>query len=287
MFDGNVFSRYGQDPLATRIRFFPCQRGIGREFPQVWPPVREIGSDTAAMATLGVILIAFSAENSILRPLGVGFVRAPDVGIELARLVIIAVLAAGLSGVLSAPTADPAAALILEAQPADLAAPPSPFAKAEARPAQPHSIDPAATWGAPDPASQADSIGGWFDETELKLSETDDKFDVFVDPSACIYPDSFLRTLAGGRDNCSFLKPGTDESEVLTLPFLALSGWVLVISGVAALHYYHRNWRVRRWLRRMQAKGLAPSGASPRRSSQGRPRRSSRRDRAGSRRYAG
>jgi hypothetical protein len=209
------------------------------------------------------------------------------VGVELPRLVVIAVLAAGLSGVLSAPTADPAAALIVEGQPANLIVPPSPFARAEPRPAQPHSIDPAATGGAADPASQADSIGSWFDETVLKLSATDDKFDVFVDPGACVYPDSFLRILAGGRDNCSFLKPGTDESEVLTLPFLALSGWAFLISGVAALHYFHRNWRVRRWLRRMQAQGLAPSAASPRRSPQHRERRSSRRDRASSRRYAG
>jgi len=121
----------------------------------------------------------------------------------------------------------------------------------------------------------------------LKLSETDVKFAVFVNPTACVYPDSFLRTLAGGRDDCGLLKPGPDEAEFLTLPFLAVSGWVLVISGVAGLHYLHRNWRVRRWLRRMQAQGLAPSAASPRRSSQRRERRSSRHDRAGSRRYAG
>ncbi|HEY1430709.1 MAG TPA: hypothetical protein VGF39_03655 [Stellaceae bacterium] len=121
----------------------------------------------------------------------------------------------------------------------------------------------------------------------MKLSATDDKFDVLVDPSACVYPDSFLRILAGGRDDCGFLNPGTDESEILTLPFLALSGWILVICVVAALYYFHRNWRVRRWLRRMQAQGFVRSPARSLRSSGHRAHRSGRRHRAGSRRYAG
>jgi len=249
--------------------------------------VREIGSGAAMAATVGRYLLVFSGENPMLRPFEVGFVRVSDLGVELPRLVIIAVLAAGLSAALSAPTANPAAAPMVEAQPAALVVSPSPLAGAEARPAQPHSIDVAVIRGTVDPASPADPIGGWFGVTELKLSETDDKFDVFVDPTACVYPDSFLRNLAGGRDDCGFLKPGPDEAEFLTLPFLALSGWVLVISGVAGLHYLHRNWRVRRWLRRMQAQGLAPSPAIPRRSSQRRERRSSRHDRARSRRYAG
>ena len=116
-------------------------------------------------------------------------------------------------------------------------------------------------------APQTDSLDGWFDERELKLGAPgDDKSDMFVDPTACIYPEAYLRSLAGGRDDCGVLKPGRDETETLTLPFLALSGWVLVIGAVAALHHFHHNWRVRRWLRRMEAQGLAPSGTHSRRS---------------------
>ena len=60
--------------------------------------------------------------------------------------------------------------------------------------------------------SEADPIAGWFDERELKLSAAgDDKSDMFVDPAACVYPDAFLRSLAGGRDDCGLLKPGADE----------------------------------------------------------------------------
>jgi len=210
------------------------------------------------------------------------------VGVELARLVIIAVLAAALPALLATQSAAPAAAPIIEPEPAELLLGPPPPDSAEITTPHPHPIDPAATGSSVDAARPADPTGGWFDERELKLSAVGDKSDMFVDPNACVYPDSYLRTLGGGRDDCGVLKPGTDDSEMLTLPFLALLGWVLVIGAVAALNHFHRNWRVRRWLRRMRAQGLAPSATEspplPRRRAR---RSSSRHGRAGSRRYAG
>ena len=208
-------------------------------------------------------------------------------GVDLPRLVIIAVLAAALPAVLSMQAAGPAAAPLVEAQPAQFLGPP-PLAGAETRAAPPHSIDPAAAAGAIDAAAEADPVVGWFDKRELKLGPAgDDKSDMFVDPAACVYPDAFLRSLAGGRDDCGFLKPGADVSEILTLPFLALSAWVLVICGMAALHYFHRNWRLWRWLRSMRAQGLVSSTTNWRRPPQRPHRRSSRQRRTASRRYAG
>jgi hypothetical protein len=210
------------------------------------------------------------------------------VGVDLPRLVVIAVLAAALPAVLSMQTAGPAAASLVETHPAQVLIGPPPVAGAETRAAQPHSIDPAAAAGAIDVSAEAYPTAGWFDGRELKLSAAgDDKSEMFVDPAACVYPDAFLRLLAGGRDDCGLLKPGADDSEILTLPFLALMAWVLVICGVAGLHYFHRNWRVWRWLRSMRAQGLAPSGTNWRRSPQRRHRRSSRHHRTASRRYAG
>ena len=135
---------------------------------------------------------------------------------------------------------------------------------------------------------EAGPTAGWFDGRELKLSAAgDDKSEMFVDPAACVYPDAFLRLLAGGRDDCGLLKSGADETEILTLPFLALTAWVLVICGVAGLHYFHRNWRLWRWLRSLRAQGFVPSATNWRRPPQRRHRRSSRHHRAASRRYAG
>lgn len=208
-------------------------------------------------------------------------------GVELPRLVLIAVLAAALPVVPSMQTAGPAAAPLVEAQPAEFLGPP-PLAGAETRTAQPHSIDPAAAAGAIDAAAEAKPIAGWFEKRELKLGAAgDDKSEMFVDPAACVYPDAFLRSLAGGRDDCGLLKPSADVSEILTLPFLALSAWVLVICAIAALHYFHRNWRLWRWLRSMRAQGLVSSATNWRHPPQRRPRRSSRHRRTASRRYAG
>ena len=205
-------------------------------------------------------------------------------GVHLPRLVIIAVLTVALPAVLSMQTAGPAAAPLVETQPAEVLGPP-PLAGAETRAAHPHSIDPAAAAGAIDAAAEADPIAGWFDKRELKLGAVgDDKSAMYVDPAACVYPDALLRSLAGGRDDCGLLKPGADEYEILTLPFLALSAWVLAICGVAGLHHFYRNWRVWRWLRSMRAQGLVASGTNWRRPPQ---RRSGRHRRTASRRYAG
>jgi hypothetical protein len=210
------------------------------------------------------------------------------VGVDLPRLVIIAVLAAALPAVLSMQTAGPAAAPLVDTHPAAVLVGPPSVAGAETRTAQPHSIEPAAAAGAVDARMEADPPAGWFDGRELRLSAAgDDKSEMFVDPAACVYPDAFLRLLAGGRDDCGLRKPGADETEILTLPFLALTAWVLVICGVAGLHYFHRNWRLWRWLRSLRAQGFVPSATNWRRPPQRRHRRSSRHHRAASRRYAG
>jgi hypothetical protein len=200
-----------------------------------------------------------------------------DLGVDLPRRLIIAVLAAALPAVLPMQTAGPAAAPLVGAQPAEfLVAPPPPLG-AERKTAHPYSIDPAVVVPAIDAAPGADPTAGWFDDRELKLSAAgDDKSDMFVDPTACVYPDAYLRSLAG-----------TDESEILTLPFLALSAWVVVICAIAALHHFRRNWRLWRWLRSIRAQGLVPSGTNWRRPPQRRRRRSSRHGRTASRRYAG
>jgi hypothetical protein len=162
-------------------------------------------------------------------------------GIDLQRPVIIAVLAAALPAILPMQTAGAAAAPLVEAQPAEfLVAPPSPLG-AERKTAHPYSIDPAVVVPAIDAAVGAGPTAGWFDGRELRLSAAgDDKSDI-VDPTACVYPDAYLRSLAAGRDDCALLKPGTDESEILTLPFLAFSAWVVIICAIAALHHFHRN----------------------------------------------
>jgi hypothetical protein len=210
------------------------------------------------------------------------------VGVDLPRLVIIAVLAAALPAVLSMQTAGPAAAPLVDTHPAAVLVGPPSVAGAETRTAQPHSIEPAAAAGAVDARMEADPPAGWFDGRELRLSAAgDDKSEMFVDPAACVYPDAFLRLLAGGRDDCGLLKSGTDQTEILTLPFLALTAWVLVICGVAGLHYFHRNWRLWRWLRSLRAQGFVPSATNWRRPPQRRHRRSSRHHRTASRRYAG
>src|ERR1700730_4281048 len=97
-------------------------------------------------------------------------------------------------------TAGPAAAPLVDTHPAAVLVGPPPVAGAETRTAQPHSIEPAAAAGAVDARMEADPPTGWFDGRELRLSAAgDDKSEMFVDPAACVYPDAFLRLLAGGR----------------------------------------------------------------------------------------
>ncbi len=184
--------------------------------------------------------------------------------------------------------AGPAAAPLAEMQPAELlVVPPSPLG-AETTTVHPYSIDPAVAAPAIDGASGGDPTASWFDKRELRLgADSDGKTDMFVDPAACVYPDAYLRSLAGGRDDCSLLKPGTDESETFTLPFLALTVWAVLIGSIAALHHFYRNWRLWRWLRSMRAQGLVTNATSWRRPPHRRHRRSSRHRRTASRRYAG
>jgi hypothetical protein len=112
------------------------------------------------------------------------------------------------------------------------------------------------------------SASGLFDSPELEPNLADDRYKPNSDRGACVYSDSYLRTLGGGTDDCGVLKPGEDEPAVFTLPFLALSGWAFVILAVAGLHYVRGQWRVRRWRRRMLVQGIA-IGAPKRRGTAG------------------
>jgi hypothetical protein len=126
------------------------------------------------------------------------------------------------------------------------------------------------------------SVSGLFDSGEFELNVSDDKHK-YSSSTSCVYPDSYLRTLDGGQDDCGVVNP--DESEVFTLPFLAILGWGLVIVTVAGLYNLCGNWRVRRSLRRVGAQGI---GAARQRSiAPGTARRSSSRRKPRSRRYAG
>jgi hypothetical protein len=82
------------------------------------------------------------------------------------RLVFIAVLTAALPVVVSMQTAGPAAAPLIEAQPAEFLVGPPPLARASIGTAQPHSNDPAAAAGAIDVPAEAGAIPGWFEERE-------------------------------------------------------------------------------------------------------------------------
>ena len=112
-----------------------------------------------------------AAPDTWVRPFWVP--RAPVLGVGLRRLVITAVLAASLPAVLSTHTAGPAAAPLIEAQPAEVLGPP-PLAGAETRTVRTHSIDPAAEAGAADATAEADPVAGWFDKRELKLGAAGD-----------------------------------------------------------------------------------------------------------------
>jgi hypothetical protein len=126
------------------------------------------------------------------------------------------------------------------------------------------------------------SVSGLFDSKEFELNVADDKRK-YSASTRCVYPDSYLRTRGGGEDDCGVVNP--DESEVLTLPFLAILGWGLVIVTVTGLYNVCGNWRVRRWLRRVGAQGV--SAARQRGVARRTARRSSSRSKPRSRRYAG
>src|ERR1700730_13582011 len=105
------------------------------------------------------------------------------------------------------------------------------------------------------------SESGLFASREFELNFADDKHKYSVS-TTCVYPDSYLRTLGGGKDECGVVYP--DESEVFTLPFLAILGWGLVIVTVAGLYNFYANRRVRRWFRRVGAQGVGVGAARQR-----------------------
>jgi hypothetical protein len=128
------------------------------------------------------------------------------------------------------------------------------------------------------------SESGLFASREFELNVADDKHKYSVS-TTCVYPDSYLRTLGGGKDECGVVNP--DESEVFTLPFLAILGWGFVIVTVAGLYNFYANRRVRRWSRRVGAQGVGVGAERQRGNARGTARRSSSRNGPRSRRYAG
>src|SRR5262249_10839720 len=129
-----------------------------------------------------------------------------------------------------------------------------------------------------------------FDTREFELNLADDKHRLYPDPPNCVFPDSYLRLLSGGRDDCNTINPGEEDSEILTLPFLALLGWTLVILAVAASHRFYGYWQMRQSLGRVAPRVVAIGAADPRVMTRRRLKRSSSRGRSPRhrrRRYAG
>src|SRR5690242_5952227 len=125
--------------------------------------------------------------------------------------------------------AGPGAAPLVDSAPLETPLAPTATDGGERARAGAQPIDPAVAPPLGDAAAHGEPAGAWFDATELKLSgPVGDKSDILIDPNACVYPDSFLRQLGGGRDNCGLLRPGPDESAVLTLPFIAVLAWTMV-----------------------------------------------------------
>ena len=114
-------------------------------------------------------------------------------------------------------------------------------------------------------------VEGWFLSREFEFNATADSPAMLAEAGGCVFPDSYLRSLVGDRDECSALTPGQDEPAILALPFLALSGWVLTIGAVAGLGGFYRSWRTRRWAR---SQGVTPRRADRRRPPERHPRRS-------------
>jgi hypothetical protein len=121
----------------------------------------------------------------------------------------------------------------------------------------------------------------------FELSALDENNKINTSSSACAYPESYLRTLIEGKNDCNIMKPGAGELQFFTLPFLVLSGWVLVVLTIAGLPRLYRNWRVRRWLRRVAPPGGRKQPAAPRAVPRRPAARSSSRRTSRSRRYAG
>jgi len=109
----------------------------------------------------------------------------------------------------------------------------------------------------------AGSVGGWFAGGGTEFGSSGDKPALQIDPAACLYLDSYLHSARGERDDCRIITPGED-SKILTLPYLALSAWALVVIGAAGVYHLYRRYRARRWLHKLRGRGLAPPVASRR-----------------------
>jgi hypothetical protein len=131
----------------------------------------------------------------------------------------------------------------------------------------------------------AGSVAGWFAGGGTEFGFSGDKSALQIDPAACLYLDSYLHSARGERDDCRILTPG-DDSKILTLHYLALSAWVLVVIAAAGVYHLYRRYRVRRWLHQLRGRGLAPPVASRRVQVARRSRRLRSRGRSRSRSYA-
>jgi len=212
---------------------------------------------------------------------------------DLDRSALGAVAAAILQIAVLVPTAGAGPVSKLEPNPAELLSEASPHAAGPAShysgnavPAEYPPYDRLAELPVQDiPAVRAP--GDLFESRELELNVLDDKYKSPFVLGSCLYPDTALRGFGESAEDCRFIKPGEGTSSFFNLPLLAISGWALIILGIAGLHYFYGYWRVWRWLRRLRAAGLVPRTAKPRRPTERGARRSSSRARTRRRRYAG
>lgn len=213
--------------------------------------------------------------------------------VELARLGISAVVVVTLQIALCMPIVSAAPVSPTDSYPAELSAEaPSnstitPLDDPTARPRVEHTIAGRRAEPFVNDVPAAPSVDGLFHSKEFELSVTEEDYKRYSRPASCMNPDSLLRRLVGGADDCPAIKPGAEESEVFSLPFLAICGWALVVLAIAGLYRFYGIWRVWRWLRRMRAQGLVPSAATLRRFAARRARRASERGKPQPRRYAG
>jgi hypothetical protein len=130
-------------------------------------------------------------------------------------------------------------------------------------------------------------MNGLFGSRESELQISDEKNKPYSDTPVCVHPDARSRMVVGSEDECRMVKSWGIESVILSVPFLALSGWALVILIVAGLYRLYGNWRIYQWLRRARARGIKVRPPRSRVAYRGTGRRTSSRGRTRSRRYAG
>jgi len=187
--------------------------------------------------------------------------RLQLIGVVYSAIAAIAATVLSLQAVSAAPasTIDPRSAGLVEAAPSTSEA----FSTVES--STPAAESPKQFEIAP-PSGEflpTGSVAYWFDGGGTELGFSDDKSALQIDSAACLYLDSYVHSVRGERGDCRILPPG-DDSKILTLPYLALSAWALVVIAAAGVYHLYRRYRARRWLHQLRGRGLAPPVANRR-----------------------